>query len=475
LARRGLHWFRNDLRLSDNTALWEAASCSDALELLFVLDDRLLGSPSMGAARIRFLCESLTALAALAESRGQRLRIRRGDPREVVPQEVRRAKVDLLTFNRDTTPWARTRDRAVCEALGGLGIEIRSSTDRVVFAGDAVRTQAGRPYTVFSPYRKAWLERYAKHRPTARRAPRLPPPIDETTRPDSVPDPQTLGFEVCRADLPANGGEEAGRRRLGYFLDHVVGRYAEDRDRPAVDGTSRLSPHLHFGTISIRQCLDAAREAAADDPRRRKGIDKWVDELIWREFYAQVLEHHPRAARRSFRTEYDAIEWEDRDDRFEAWCAGETGFPIVDAGMRQLRETGWMHNRLRMIVASFLTKDLLIDWRRGEAHFSRLLVDADAASNNGGWQWAASTGTDAQPWFRIFNPTRQSERFDPEGDYVRRFVPELAGLDGATIHRPEVSPLLAPGYPAPIVSHADQRAEALRRYERARKGGARGC
>jgi len=475
LARRGLHWFRNDLRLSDNTALCEAASRCDALELLFVLDDRLLSSPSMGSARVRFLCESLAALAELAESRGQRLRIRRGDPREVVPQEVRRAKADLLSFNRDTTPWARARDRAVCEALSGQGVEIRSSTDRVVFAGDAVRTQAGQPYSVFTPYRKAWLERYSKHRTTARRAPRLPPPIDEKAERVALPDCTALGFEACRADLPASGGEESGRRRLAYFLDRVVERYAEDRDRPAIDGTSRLSPHLHFGTISVRQCLDAASAAARDDPRRRAGIDKWVDELIWREFYAQVLEHHPRVVRRSFRTEYDAIEWEDRDDRFEAWCAGETGFPIVDAGMRQLRATGWMHNRLRMIVASFLTKDLLIDWRRGEAHFSRLLVDADAASNNGGWQWAASTGTDAQPWFRIFNPTRQGERFDPEGDYVRRFVPELEGLEGSAIHRPEASPLLAPGYPAPIVSHAEQRAEALRRYERARKGGARGC
>lgn len=471
MGKRGLHWFRNDLRLSDNTALADAASRCDAMALLFVFDDRLLSGPSMGPARIRFLRESLEDLAERAESRGQRLVIRRGDPREVVPREIERTRAGLLSFNLDTTPYARARDRRVLERVCQQGIEVRTATDRVVFAGDAVRTQAGTPYTVYTPYRKAWMERYAALRPHAERAPRLPPKLEDRAS-TPVPSAASLGFQESRADLPATGGEESGRRRLGYFLEHRAARYAEDRDRPAVDGTSRLSPHLHFGTISVRQCLDAARAAIDDDGGRREGIRTWVDELVWREFYAQVLEHHPRVVRRAFRPEYDALEWEDRDDHFEAWCAGETGFPIVDAGMRQLRDTGWMHNRLRMIVASFLTKDLLVDWRRGEAHFARLLVDADTASNNGGWQWAASTGTDAQPYFRIFNPSRQGERFDPDGDYVRRFVPELEGIEGSTIHRPEASPLLASGsgYPAPIVSHASRREEALRRYRRVRDG-----
>ena len=469
MARRGLHWFRNDLRVSDNTALSEASRRCDALLLLFVFDERLLGSASMGASRIRFLLESLEALAERLGESGQALAIRRGDPREVVPREVESHEIELLSFNRDTTPYARARDRAVEARVRRAQVEVVTATDRVIFAGDEVRTRSDTPYTVYSPYRKAWLERYTRLRPHAQRAARLPPPVPgaaSTQR--AIPSAESLGFAAPAARLPARGGEQAGRSRLAYFLEHAGARYHVDRDRPDLDGTSRLSPHLHFGTISIRQCLDAAQHAIDDDASRREGIRKWVDELIWREFYASVLEHHPRVVRRAFRPEYDAIEWEDRDEFFEAWCAGQTGFPIVDAGMRQLLETGWMHNRLRMIVASFLTKDLLIDWRRGEAHFSRLLVDADTASNNGGWQWAASTGTDPQPYFRIFNPTRQGERFDPEGDYVRRFVPELVDLGAKEIHRPETLPLLAPGYPRPIVDHAERRQEALRRYQQAR-------
>ena len=469
--RRGLHWFRNDLRVSDNTALAEAARTSDALALLFVLDERLLGAETMGEARVRFLLESLEALAERLEGGGQFLLVRRGDAREIVPAEARRLRADFVSWNRDSSPYAVARDGEVERALGAAKIRVVSAQDRVVFAGEEVRTKTGTPYTVFTPYRNAWMERYTKLRPRAARAAKLPPPIEappRSAKARALPTGAALGFAPGKADLPARGGENPARARLTRFLDTVVANYEADRDRPDRDGTSRLSPHLHLGTLSVRQCLDAAQRAVDDDARRRSGVRKWVDELIWRDFYAQVLEHHPRVVRRSFRTEYDALEWEDRDEFFEAWCEGQTGFPIVDAGMRQLRETGWMHNRVRMIVASFLTKDLLIDWRRGAAHFSRLLVDADTASNNGGWQWAASTGTDAQPYFRIFNPTRQGERFDPEGAYVRRFVPELGELAPKEIHQPDASPLLAPSYAAPIVDHAERREEALRRYKRAR-------
>lgn len=475
--KRGLHWFRNDLRGSDNSALAEAARAATKLATLFVFDDRLLAGDTMGSARVQFLLESLTALSERLEASGQHLLLRRGDPRKVIPEEVRRLGVDFVSFNRDTSPFALARDAEVARRLEKEGVDVRSMTDRVVFSGDAVLTKTGSPYTVFTPYRNNWMDRYTRLRPRAARAARLPPPIElrpgrskawakeATTR---LPTVDALGYDECSADLPSRGGEKPAKARLTRFLDHSVADYETLRDRPDLDGTSRLSPHLHFGTLSVRQCLDAAQKAVDEDKRRRPGVRKWVDELVWREFYAQVLEHHPRVVRRSFRTEYDALEWDDRDEFYEAWCSGETGFPIVDAGMRQLRETGWMHNRVRMIVASFLTKDLLVDWRRGAAHFSRWLVDADTASNNGGWQWAASTGTDAQPYFRIFNPTRQGERFDPEGTYVRRFVPELESLSPKEIHQPEASPLLAPAYASPIVVHSERREEALRRYKRAR-------
>ena len=242
---------------------------------------------------------------------------------------------------------------------------------------------------------------------------------------------------------------------------------------PAQDATSRLSPYLRFGAISIRACFREAREAAADDVRAARGIGKWLDELVWREFYAAILASFPHVLRGAFRREYDGVRWDDDPRGFGAWCEGRTGYPFVDAGMRQLRETGWMHNRVRMVVASFLAKDLLIDWRRGERFFLQRLVDGDPASNDGGWQWAASTGTDAQPYFRIFNPVAQGLRFDPDGVYVRRYVPELARLAGAAAHAPWKSPGAAADYPAPIVDHAERREEALARYREVRTGRAR--
>jgi deoxyribodipyrimidine photo-lyase len=274
-------------------------------------------------------------------------------------------------------------------------------------------------------------------------------------------------------ELPP-AGEVAARRRLTRFLESAGADYHEQRDLPAVDGTSRLSPYLRCGSLSVRQCFERAEEAMAEEPRLARGLGKWLDELIWREFYAAILEAHPRVLRESHHKEYDRLVWNDDPDGFQAWCEGRTGYPIVDAGMRQLRQTGWMHNRVRMIVASFLTKDLLIDWREGERFFRRWLVDGDPASNNGGWQWAASTGTDAQPWFRIFNPVSQSARFDPGGIYIRRWLPELATLPDKYIHAPWTMPaavqaasgvIIGRDYPAPLVDHARARAATLARYQ----------
>jgi deoxyribodipyrimidine photo-lyase len=286
-----------------------------------------------------------------------------------------------------------------------------------------VRKDDGSAYAVYTPYRRAWLRRLDDDPRPPRPAPRLPPTPEGVA---SIPLP--AASELAGAQEPSElptGGERAAARRLAAFLGERAKDYARLRDLPAVDGTSRLSPYLRFGAISIRTCLEQARELARADPAARTGARKWIDELVWREFYAAIVAAHPRVLRGAFRPALEALRWNDDPRGFAAWQQGRTGYPIVDAGMRQLLATGWMHNRVRMIAASFLVKDLLVDWRRGERHFFERLVDGDPASNNGGWQWSAGTGTDAQPFFRIFNPTAQGERFDPEGSYVRRWVPEL--------------------------------------------------
>ncbi len=466
---RALHWFRNDLRLADNTALREAAGAS-ALVPVFVLDPRLLRANRTAGARMRFLRDCLARLGRDLEERGSRLVIRCGDPARELLALAREIGATHVCWNRDYTPFARRRDAAVRAALERLGARVVECTDRVVF--DDVLKEDGSPYSVFTPYRNAWLRRLDDDPQPPRPAPRLPPPPDGVAS-QELPALADLvdGVAAESLELPA-GGERAAARRLSAFLGERVRDYARQRDLPAQDGTSRLSPYLRFGAISIRTCLHQAREVARAKPAARAGARKWIDELVWREFYAAIVAAHPHVLARSFRREYDALEWNDDPRALEAWRAGRTGYPIVDAGMRQLLATGWMHNRVRMIAASFLVKDLLLDWRRGERHFFEQLVDGDPASNNGGWQWSAGTGTDAQPFFRIFNPTAQGERFDPDGAYVRRWIPELRGLPGRAVHRPWDAPLAAAGYPAPIVDHGERRVIALARF-RALRGHSR--
>jgi deoxyribodipyrimidine photo-lyase len=463
---RAVHWFRNDLRLSDNTALIAAAR-ADELIPLFVLDDALLAAHASPPRR-RFLLECLTSLAQNLSHRGSRLLVRRGDPAAVIARLLHDTRAERLTFNRDYSPYARRRDAQVERQCAARGVAVESHKDRVVFESDEVRTQSGTPFSVYTPYRNAWLARGRAHdawRP--HRAPKLPP-LPGGLSGDPLPTLADLEADADTTQILA-GGEAAGLRRLAGFLAGPVRDYVRDRDRPAVDGTSRLSAYLRFGAVSPRRCIADALTCAAEERRAAAGAHKWVDELIWREFYLALLAEHPRLLGQAFKRDFAQVAWNHDADSFAAWCAGRTGFPIVDAAMRQLVASGWMHNRARMVVASFLTKDLLIDWRAGERVFMRHLIDGEPASNNGGWQWAASTGTDAQPYFRIFNPVLQGEKFDPDGTYVRTWIPELADVPDRFIHKPWQAPAPPRRYAAPIVDHAERRIAAVARYEAARR------
>ncbi len=473
-----IHWFRRDLRLTDNTALSRALTEHPAQVIpVFVLDDALLRGRDVAPARVKFLLQSLADLDERLRQHNSRLIVRRGDSQSQLLTLVRETGAQALYFNRDATPRARARDAAVTAAMQDAGVRVESHCDLTVFEGSDVLTQTGQPYTVFTPYKKAWL---ARPRP-------LPVKLDEAALrfegpwPTSIdlPNEDALGFVCMQRTQP--GGETAALALLREFVkSRRLENYAAQRDQLAEPGTSMLSPHLRFGTLSPRICVRAAEDGAlAVDKAQRAGFETWLSELIWREFYHQVLFNFPRADRGNFKRNTDALRWGNGDaetDRryFEAWCAGRTGYPVVDAAMRQLNAIGWMHNRARMIVASFLTKDLLLNWRQGESYFMRQLVDGDPASNNGGWQWAASTGTDAQPYFRIFNPRLQSERFDRDGVYIRRWVPELVNVPDRCIHAPhEMTPLeqsacncvIGEHYPAPIVNHAAQKEEILARFK----------
>jgi deoxyribodipyrimidine photo-lyase len=466
---RGLHWFRNDLRLRDNTALAALTERVEQWLPIFVIDPRIAGDESAGGPRMRFLLDCLRRLGDDLDKRGVPLLVRTGRPEELFSKLLHETGARFVSYNEDTTPFARARDAAVRRTVEKSGAEVLSRVDHVVFRAGDIRTAAGGSYSVYSPYRRSWWKRWREEPPETTRMRRLPPPIPGFTA-DPVPDSRELGREVSEGDLPT-GGEAAANRRLDRFLGSAAGRYHLDRDRPELDGTSRLSPYLRFGAISVRRCFDRAAQAATAEPGSRQGVSKWLDELIWRDFYAAILERNPRVLKESYRREYAALAWNEDPTEFEAWCEGRTGFPIVDAGMRQLRATGWMHNRVRMIVASFLTKDLLIYWREGERFFFEHLVDGDPASNNGNWQWVASTGTDAQPYFRIFNPVAQGRRWDPQGRYVRRWIPELRAIPERHVHAPWQAERPA-DYPPPLVDHAERRELALERFCSARAAGA---
>ncbi len=452
-------WFRRDLRVHDHPALVAAVAAADEVVPVFVIDDALLAGRWPAPNRAWFMRESVAALSAALEERGASLRILRGNPVEVLPALARQTGATSLFLTRDATPYGRSRDRAVATPLAEAGVTLHATRGLYIHEPDAVATLDGRPYTVFSPFRRAWE---ALPRRAVLPAPdRIPGPPGSA--PDRIPD---LGAPSADRALIPEPGERAARARLAAWVEQRIEGYADHRDRMDLDGTSRLSQDLRWGLLSPLEVLE--RAGGPGDGRR-----VFASEVAWREFYAHVLFHHPRVVREPFQAAFAALPWRDDPDELDAWREGRTGYPIVDAAMRQLRASGFVHNRARMISASFLTKHLLADWRIGEAEFMGHLTDGDVASNNGGWQWTASTGTDPQPYFRVFNPMLQGRRFDPDGDYVRRWVPELRGIAGPAVHEPwllDAAAQVAAGvrigtdYPAPIVEHAAARARALEVY-----------
>jgi len=439
-------WFRRDLRLEDNPALLEACAGASGVLLLFVVDPRLW-EPA-GPARRAYLAASL---ARLDESVGGRLVVRHGDPAREVVRAAAETGARTVHVAADFGPYGSRRDRTVEEALAAHGVELRRTGSAYAVAPGRVVNGSGEGYKVFTPFARAWAE-HGWRAPAGR-----PTPEQRwlTARSDGVPQASAPNGLT----LPS-AGEEAAHRRWREFLESVA-EYDDARDRPDLDGTSRMSVHLKWGEIHPRTLL------ADLGARRSKGAATYRSELAWREFYADVLHRRPDTARDYLRREFASMEYDDPGDDLAAWQEGRTGFPIVDAGMRQLRATGWMHNRVRMIVASFLVKDLHLEWQHGARHFMRWLVDGDLASNQHGWQWVAGCGTDAAPYFRVFNPTAQGQKFDPDGAYVRRWVDELADVDKAYIHEPSTQPGGLPeGYPPPLLDHAEERREALARLER---------
>ena len=471
-------WVRRDQRLTDNQALAAALEQADQVIPAFVLDPALMSAPDAGSKRVAFMLGGLHQLEADLQSRGSGLIVRRGDPAAELATLVQETGAQAIFAEEDPWPYGRQRDGRIARSLplhlvGGLTVH----PPGMVLKAD------GTPYTVFTPFSRTWKALAPAAPELLLAAPRSMPALPELCSLTIPTEP------ALPASVPFPPGEAEARRRLLAFADWDddaatgqtadIYHYSETRDRMDLDGTSRLSPYLRFGMLSARQAVVSALGAreAASHGEGRTGAETWLNELIWREFYLTILTHFPHVLEHSFRANLRKIAWENDESAFAAWCQGRTGYPVVDAAMRQLVETGWMHNRARMIVASFLVKDLLIDWRWGERFFMQHLVDGDPAANNGGWQWTAGTGTDAAPYFRIFNPTLQGKRHDPEGAYMRRWLPELSRVPDRYIHEPvkmpldvqrEVGCIIGQDYRAPIVDHAWARERTLNAYAKAR-------
>ncbi|ACT51418.1 cryptochrome/photolyase family protein [Methylovorus glucosotrophus] len=466
-----LVWFRRDLRDFDHAALYHALKAHTHVYCAFVFDTDILDAlPDRADRRVEFIWESVRELQQALRSQGGDLIVLHACAKEAIPALAVKLKANAVYSNRDYEPDAVARDAKVAAKLASHDIAFHQYKDQVIFEQDEVLTQAGKPYGVFTPYKNAHLKKlndfYLQAYPVDRYRQHLAA-SDKT----EMPTLESMGFARTNlAEMKLPTGMSGGQQLFAEFQERMA-RYKDARDFPAVKGPSYLSVHLRFGTVSIRHLARTAWQ------QHNAGAETWLNELIWRDFYFQVLHHHPQvAAGRAFKLEFDAIAFPNQQALFDAWCEGRTGYPLVDAAMRQLNQTGYMHNRLRMVTASFLVKDLLIDWRWGERYFAERLIDFDLAANNGGWQWAASTGCDAQPWFRIFNPVTQSEKFDAQGKFIRKYVPELAACHEKEIHAPWLMPplrqqslglVIGKDYPAPVVEHSVQREKALSLYKNA--------
>jgi deoxyribodipyrimidine photo-lyase len=469
--KTALVWFRRDLRTHDNTALAHALAENDLVHCAFIFDTAILeGLKNRADRRVEFIWESVCELDASLRAHGGGLIVRHALAQEEIPALAKSLGVQTVYANHDYEPSAITRDATAHAGLSNCGAELKTFKDQVVFEKSEVMTLGNTPFSVFTPYKNAWLKKLTEvdlnFSNFAPKSGHIAPQVL------AIPSLEAMGFTRTNlAALKVPTGMRGGKKLFEDFLTRID-HYDESRNFPSIKGPSYLSVHLRFGTVSIRELASAAlarwRETQSD------GAGTWLSELIWRDFYFQILHHHPRVVERAFKPEYDAVEWVNNPQHFDAWCAGKTGYPIVDAGMRQLNETGYMHNRLRMVVASFLTKDLQIDWRWGERYFAEQLIDYDMSANTGGWQWAASTGCDSQPYFRIFNPTAQSEKFDAKGAFIRRYIPEIAALSDKEIHAPWLCSemilnardiVLGKTYPHPIVDHASARDATLAMFK----------
>lgn len=465
-----LVWLRRDLRVFDHVALHQALQDSARVYCVFVYDTTILDSLPRRDRRVDFIHASIAEVAAELQQLGGHLIVRHADPAAAIPALAAELGVDAVYCNHDYEPQAIARDAAVAQALQADGRQFRSYKDQVVFEKSEVLSQTGGVFSVFTPYKNAWLKKLeadpsvlAPYHIEPHAARLAPPPAHAA----ALPTLAELGFEPSNlADMKIPTGMSGAARLWDDFLPRIAS-YKDARDYPAVKGPSYLSIHFRFGTLSVRHLVRTVLDLMARGAGG-EGAPVWLAELIWREFYAMILFHNPHVVGGAYKPAYDAIAWEtgpQADELFAAWCEGRTGYPLVDAAMAQLNQTGYMHNRLRMVTACFLIKDLGIDWRRGEAYFALHLNDYDLASNNGGWQWASSSGCDAQPYFRIFNPITQSEKFDGTGKFIRRYLPQLKDLSDKEIHAPWLVPRMLPlDYPAPIVMHDEARKRTLERY-----------
>jgi deoxyribodipyrimidine photo-lyase len=424
-----IHWFRRDLRLQDNAALSEAANSEFPILPVFIFDPNILDQlEDRTDRRVQFIHEALNKMDIQLKKLGSGIHFFYTRPEEAWKKLIAEYDIQAVFFNRDYEPYARERDMAVYQLLQDNNIPLHTSKDHVIFEKNEVTKDDGKPYTVYTPYSRKWKARLEQFPIT------IHPEVANnrwlTLDSSPIPSLESMGFTKTECKFPSIDLNEK-----------IIAQYHDTRDIPSIEGTSKISLHLRFGTISIRECV-------------RVGLDKnekWLNELIWRDFYQMILFHFPHSANSAFKPQYDRIVWRNNEEEFKSWCEGKTGYPIVDAGMRELNTTGHMHNRVRMVVASFLTKHLLIDWRWGERYFAQKLLDFELASNVGGWQWAAGSGCDAAPYFRIFNPYNQTEKFDKEERYIQRWVPEYKSST----------------YPKPIVEHAVARDRCLKTYKEA--------